>query len=119
MLEWRDLLLTEGGTDRDREVESGIQHKAATFGARLQAAGPRGLQPMESAKPRFKVHGCDINSLTLRGTKTRSRQNSIVSLPDNILANDTRSQRTDVPSSAQGSATKLPRMYARLVSIFS
>src|ERR1019366_4623537 len=73
MLEWRDLLLTEGGTDRDREVESGIQHKAATFGARLQAAGPRGLQPMESAKPRFKVHGCDINSLTLRGTKTRSR----------------------------------------------
>src|ERR1039458_5583674 len=73
MLEWRDLLLTEGGTDRDREVESGIQHKAPPFGAGLQAAGPRGLQPMESAKPRFKVHGCDINSLTLRGTKTRSR----------------------------------------------
>jgi hypothetical protein len=43
MLEWGDLLLTEGGTDRDREVESGIQHKAAPLGARLQAARPRGL----------------------------------------------------------------------------
>jgi voltage-gated potassium channel len=29
---------------------------------------------MESAQSRFTVHGCDINSLTLRGTKTRSRQ---------------------------------------------
>jgi hypothetical protein len=43
MLEWGDLLLTEGGTDRDREVESRIQYQAATLGARLQAACPRGL----------------------------------------------------------------------------
>src|ERR1700674_759775 len=74
MLGWGDLLLTKGGTDRDREVESGIQHKAATLGARLQAACPRGLQPMESTKPRFTVRGCNINSLTHRGTKTRPGQ---------------------------------------------
>src|ERR1700674_3141760 len=74
MLEWGDLLLTKGGTDRDREVESGIQHKAATLGARLQAACPRGLQPVESTKTRFTVRGCDINSLTHRGTKTRPGQ---------------------------------------------
>ena len=43
MLEWRDLLLTEGGTDRDREVAGGMQHEEAALGARLQAACPRGL----------------------------------------------------------------------------
>lgn len=43
MLEWGNLLLAEGGTDRDREVEGGIQHQTAALGARLQAACPRGL----------------------------------------------------------------------------
>ena len=43
MLERGDFLLAEGGTDRDREVASGIQHKAAPFGAELQAAGAGGL----------------------------------------------------------------------------
>jgi len=38
MLEWRDLLLAEGGTDRDRTVEGGVQHAAAALGARIQAA---------------------------------------------------------------------------------
>jgi hypothetical protein len=33
MLEWRDLLLSEGGADRDRKVASGIRHEAATLGA--------------------------------------------------------------------------------------
>ena len=35
MLEWRDLLLAEGGTDRDREVAGGVQHQETAFGARL------------------------------------------------------------------------------------
>jgi hypothetical protein len=43
MIEWGDLLLTEGSTDRDREVESRIQRKAVTLGARLQAVCTRGL----------------------------------------------------------------------------
>jgi hypothetical protein len=43
MLEWGDLLLAEGGTDRDREVAGRVQYKAASFGARLQAASTSGL----------------------------------------------------------------------------
>ncbi len=43
MLERRDLLLAEGGPDRDREMAHGVQHDAAALGAGLQAAGPGGL----------------------------------------------------------------------------
>jgi putative transposase len=43
MPEWRDFLLLEGGANRDREMESAIQHEAAAQRARLQAACPRGL----------------------------------------------------------------------------
>ena len=43
MPEWRDFLLAEGGTGRDREVASGIQHQAAALVAGLQAAGAGGL----------------------------------------------------------------------------
>src|SRR5450631_367674 len=39
VLEWRDLLLAEGGTDSDGEMARGIQHGATALGARLQAAG--------------------------------------------------------------------------------
>src|ERR1019366_5655682 len=39
VLERRDLLLAEGGTDSDGEVAGGIQHGAAALGAGLQATG--------------------------------------------------------------------------------
>ena len=39
VLEWRDLLLAEGGPDSDGAVAGGIQHGASTLGARLEAAG--------------------------------------------------------------------------------
>jgi hypothetical protein len=64
MLERRDFLLTEGGANRDREVARGIQHEAAAFCTRLQAACPRGLQPLGS-KSKFTAHGCDIKTLSL------------------------------------------------------
>ena len=55
-------------------MESRIQHAATPFGARLQAAGAGGLQPMGSTQSSFTVYGCDINFLTHRGTKTRASQ---------------------------------------------
>src|ERR1022692_1706033 len=39
VLERRDLLLAEGGTDSDGEVARGIQHGTAALGAGLQTAG--------------------------------------------------------------------------------
>jgi hypothetical protein len=35
VLEWRDLLLAEGGASGDRAVESGVQHEETAFGAGL------------------------------------------------------------------------------------
>jgi len=43
VLEWGDLLLAEGGADRDRTLAGRIQREAAALGARLQAAGAGGL----------------------------------------------------------------------------
>ena len=43
MLEWGNLLLAEGGEDRHRNVEEGIQHREAALRAGLQAPGARGL----------------------------------------------------------------------------
>ncbi len=40
--EWRDLLVTEGGTDHNRKVAGSVQHQAAAFLARLPAARPGG-----------------------------------------------------------------------------
>jgi hypothetical protein len=60
VFEWGDLLVAEGGADRDREVAGGIQHKAATLGAGLQAAGAGDLQPPGSTKLNFAALGCDI-----------------------------------------------------------
>src|ERR1022692_3937000 len=74
MLERRDLLLAEGGTDRDRKVAGGIQHKASPLGAGLQAASS-GRQPLGATEPKFTGPGCDVNSLTRAGTKTRAGQN--------------------------------------------
>jgi len=45
MLEWRDLLLAEGGTDRDRGCRVDYNTRGAALGAGLQAAGAGGLQP--------------------------------------------------------------------------
>jgi putative transposase len=38
-----EILLSEGGANRDRKMAGGIQHEAAALGARLQAACLRGL----------------------------------------------------------------------------
>src|SRR6266481_7802018 len=61
MVERRDLLLVKGGADRDREVASGVQHAAATL-----VAG--------AAKSNFTAYGCDVDSLSETGTKTRAGQ---------------------------------------------
>ena len=72
MLEWGDFLLTERGTDRDREVAGGIQYEAAAFVARLQAASTSGPQPSGCTKRKFSGPSCDVNSLIRAGTKTRA-----------------------------------------------
>jgi hypothetical protein len=50
MLERRDFLLTDRGTDRDRAVASGIQHQAAALVAGLQAASTGGLYSSHATK---------------------------------------------------------------------
>src|SRR6516162_6695980 len=83
MLERGNLLFIERGADPDREVESGIQHTAAAFVARLQAASTSDVRAANGSSPVaygslraaiciFTRRGCDVNSLTRRGTKTRS-----------------------------------------------
>jgi uncharacterized membrane protein YdbT with pleckstrin-like domain len=47
-----------------------VQHEATARGARLQAACPRGLQ-LYGAKTKFAANGCDVNSLSEPGTKSR------------------------------------------------
>src|SRR5271154_4780314 len=83
MLERRDFLLAERGADRDREMASGIQHNAAALVARLQATGTSGVRAalggapvaygsLRAAKCILTRRDCDVNSLTRRGTKSRS-----------------------------------------------
>src|ERR1700722_6871937 len=74
MPEWRDLLLAEGGTDRDRKVAGGIQHEAAALVTGLQAASTGGLYSSDTTKLKLTGPGCDVNSLIRRGTKTRAGQ---------------------------------------------
>src|SRR5271154_3517948 len=85
MLERRDFLLAERGADRDREMASGIQHNAAALVARLQATGTSGVRAalggspvaygsLRAAKCILTPRDCDVNSLTRRGTKSRSGQ---------------------------------------------
>src|SRR5271155_890631 len=74
MLERRDFLLTDRGTDRDREVAGGIQHQAAALVAGLQAASTGGLYSSHATKLKFTGPSCDVNSLIRRGTKTRAGQ---------------------------------------------
>src|SRR5271156_7158743 len=74
MLERRDFLLTDRGTDRDREVAGGIQHQAAALVAGLQAASTGGLYSSHATKLKFKGPSCDVNSLIRRGTKNRAGQ---------------------------------------------
>ena len=74
MLERRDFLLAEGGTDRDREVAGGIQHQAAALVAGLQAASTGGLHSSDATKLKFTGPSCDVNSLIRAGTKTRAGQ---------------------------------------------
>src|SRR5271156_3624734 len=85
MLERRDFLLAERGADRDREMASGIQHNAAALVARLQATGTSGVRAalggspvaygsLRAAKGILTRRDCDVNSLTRRGTKSRSGQ---------------------------------------------
>src|SRR5580698_1303065 len=83
MLERRDFLLAERGADRDREMASGVQHNAAALVARLQATGTSGVRAalggspvaygsLRAAKCILTRRDCDVNSLTRRGTKSRS-----------------------------------------------
>src|SRR5271155_5730343 len=83
MLERRDFLLAERGADRDREMASGIQHNAAALVARLQATGTSGVRAALGGSPvaygSLRAAQCiltrrdfDVNSLTRRGTKSRS-----------------------------------------------
>jgi hypothetical protein len=62
MPERRDLLLAEGGGDRDREVEGCVQHTAPALGAGLQAACPVSLQ-LNGTKSNWTAPGCDVDSL--------------------------------------------------------
>ncbi len=62
MPEGGDLLLTAGGADCDRTVAGRVQHPATALGARLQAAGTVGLQPLGSTKSSFTAPGCDVDS---------------------------------------------------------
>src|SRR5580704_5742091 len=80
MPEWGDFLLTERGTDRDREVAGGIQYEAAAFVARLQAASTSGPQPSGCTKRKFSGPSCDVNSLIRAGTKTRASQDELQTL---------------------------------------
>src|ERR1700729_744312 len=88
MLERRDFLLAERGADRDREMASGIQHNAAALVARLQATGTSGVRAalggspvaygsLRAAKCILTRRDCDVNSLTRRGTKSRSGQRNV------------------------------------------
>ena len=86
VLERRNLLLAEGGADRDRTVARGIQHATAALVAGLQAAGASGVHAANGGSPvaygslravirnPASVGGCAINSLIRRGTKTRAGQ---------------------------------------------
>src|SRR5277367_2345066 len=109
MLERRDFLLAERGADRDREMASGIQHNAAALVARLQATGTSGVRAalggspvaygsLRAAKCILTRRDCDVNSLTRRGTKSRSGQPpaSLPSQPPCL-----RSPSTDISSSAR------------------
>jgi hypothetical protein len=51
MLERRDFLLAERGTDRDREMASGIQHETAALVLGLQAAGAGGSRAANGGSP--------------------------------------------------------------------
>jgi transposase InsO family protein len=52
------------------KMAGAVQHAAPALGARIQAACPRGLQPLD-AKSEFAAHGCDVDSLSEPGTKAR------------------------------------------------
>src|SRR5690349_9431728 len=68
MSEWRDLLFTEGRTDRDRTVAAPLQYRAIARVAGLQAAGAGGLCPSGYPKTGFAAL-CGMNSLTTTSTK--------------------------------------------------
>src|SRR5271168_5111561 len=89
MLERRDFLLTDRGTDRDREVAGGIQHQAAALVTGLQAASTGGLYSSHATKLKFTGPSCDVNSLIRRGTKTRAGHYHI----EHILARNEESRK--------------------------
>ena len=57
---WRDLLQPAGGSDRDRELETPLQHQAAACLAGLPAACSRGVRPR---------HGSLAQQASPRGAK--------------------------------------------------
>src|SRR5277367_6534666 len=99
MLERRDFLLAERGADRDREMASGIQHNAAALVARLQATGTSGVRAalggspvaygsLRAAKCILTRRDCDVNSLTRRGTKSRSGHEDQPTLEETVTSDE-------------------------------
>ena len=76
MPEWGDLLLAEGGTDRDRAVEAAVQPGEAARRVGVSAPGSGDRYP--KLEPGSTTPGCDVNSLTTAGTKYRPRQSSLI-----------------------------------------
>ena len=72
MLEWGDLLLVEGGTDRDRAVAAAVQPGEAARRVEVQAPGAGGLYLR--LEPGSTTPGYDVNSLTTASTKYRPGQ---------------------------------------------
>ena len=82
MFEWRDFLFVEGGADRDRAVAGKVQHAETALGAGLSSASSCGVRAAKRGSPVaygflraalcIIARGCDVNSLTRRGTKTRA-----------------------------------------------
>src|SRR5277367_3887389 len=131
MLERRDFLLAERGADRDREMASGIQHNAAALVARLQATGTSGVRAalggspvaygsLRAAKCILTRRDCDVNSLTRRGTKSRSGQEPLKLLvsPTHFTVAEIRpviilmttSAGSPVPIAARPGRNRLPMM---------
>src|SRR5271156_3623954 len=127
MLERRDFLLAERGADRDREMASGIQHNAAALVARLQATGTSGVRAalggspvaygsLRAAKCILTRRDCDVNSLTRRGTKSRSGQwrrfashaacPKTLACPKSSFLGTTESLKICLPRSTLGLASK-------------
>ena len=88
MFERGDFLFAEGSADRDRAVAGKVQHPETALGTGLSATGTRGDRAANGSSPVaygslraaiciFVRRGCDVNSLTHLGTKSRSGHSEV------------------------------------------